>query len=141
MKVRSLLVVALCLVGMMVIRQGYAQDDRTVKAEAANSAWLALMDAGKYDDARTAAAAVVRAAVSKEAWSQTMVAVRTPLGKVEQRSISSAQFTKSLPGSPDGEYVVTEYKTHFAHKADAVETVVTSKETDGVWRVSGYHFK
>jgi hypothetical protein len=48
---------------------------------------------------------------------------------------------KSLPGAPDGEYVVIQYRTSFENKNDAIETVTPMKDTDGTWRVSGYYVK
>ncbi len=47
----------------------------------------------------------------------------------------------SLPGAPDGNYVVIQFKTTFEHKAQAVETVTPMLENDGVWRVTGYFIK
>lgn len=139
MRFRVLLGMMLCVLGMGLV--GQAQEHAELKAQATNMAWLALMDAGKYGEARDAAAAMVKAAVTKDVWEQTMVGARSPLGKVMQRDLSTARSTKSLPGAPDGEYVVTEYRTRFEHKAQAVEMVVTTREADGVWRVAGYHFK
>jgi hypothetical protein len=50
-------------------------------------------------------------------------------------------FTKTLPGVPDGEYVVVEYETSFENKKTANETVTPMKDPDGTWRVSGYFIR
>jgi hypothetical protein len=55
--------------------------------------------------------------------------------------LSTAKFFKSLPGAPDGQYVVIKYDTTFANKAAAVETVTPMREADGSWKVSGYFVK
>jgi len=55
--------------------------------------------------------------------------------------VISKKYMTSLPGAPDGEYVVIQYKTSFENKKDAVETVTPMKDEDGVWRVSGYYIK
>jgi hypothetical protein len=68
-------------------------------------------------------------------------AVRDSLGKLESRKRQSATFTRTLPGAPDGEYIVLRYATKFTHKASAVETVTSMHEQDGRWRVSGYFIK
>ena len=47
----------------------------------------------------------------------------------------------SLPGAPDGEYVVIQFDTSFTNKKVAVETVTPMKDEDGIWRVSGYYVK
>jgi len=66
--------------------------------------------------------------------------VRKPLGNVESRVLLSAVEKKSLPGAPDGEYVVIQFKTAFSNKRDSVETVTPMKSGEA-WRVSGYSIK
>jgi hypothetical protein len=53
--------------------------------------------------------------------------------------VESAQYRTSLPGAPDGEYVVIRFKTEFENKKEAYETVTPMKDKDGEWRVSGYY--
>ena len=55
--------------------------------------------------------------------------------------VVSAEFTTKLPGAPDGEYVVIQYRTKFQNKADAIETVAPMRDQDGVFRVSGYYVR
>jgi hypothetical protein len=57
------------------------------------------------------------------------------------RKFKSSQYTKTLPGVPDGEYVVIQYDTSFEHKQSAVETVTPMLDKDGKWRISGYFIK
>ncbi len=47
----------------------------------------------------------------------------------------------SMPGAPDGEYVIIQFESSFANKKSAVETVTPMKDENGVWRVSGYYIK
>ena len=70
-----------------------------------------------------------------------MKTVRTPLGKVVVRKLKSKKFTETMPGAPDGEYVVIQYETTFENKKSAVETVTPMLDKDGKWRVSGYYIK
>jgi hypothetical protein len=67
--------------------------------------------------------------------------VRDPLGKVLSRALKSATYTTTLPGAPDGQYVVIQYDTAFEHKKSAVETITSMLDKDGTWRVSGYFIK
>ena len=53
----------------------------------------------------------------------------------------SVEYTTTLPGAPDGEYVVVKHATSFENKADATETLIAMKDKDGTWRVSGYFIK
>jgi uncharacterized protein DUF4019 len=103
--------------------------------------WLALVDAGDYGASWDEAAQMFKNAVSKEQWTQTANAVRTPLGKLNSRRLKSATYKTTLPGAPDGQYVVVQYDTSFEHKKAAVETVTTTLDKDGHWRVSGYFIR
>lgn len=56
--------------------------------------------------------------------------------------MKGATYATKLPGAPDGEYVVIQYKASFANKESAVETITPMKEADGTtWHVSGYFIK
>ena len=79
--------------------------------------------------------------MSKDQWQNTLHATRDPLGKIVSREMKSAGYTKSLPGVPDGEYVVFQYSTSFEHKQAAIGTVTPMFEKDGRWKVSGYFIK
>ena len=103
--------------------------------------WLALIDAGDYGGSWDAAAELSKKAVTKEMWSQSIEAVRSAMGDLLSRSAKSAQYTTSLPGAPDGEYVVIQFSTSFTNKKSAIETVTPMKDPDGKWRVSGYYIK
>jgi hypothetical protein len=63
------------------------------------------------------------------------------LGAVKSRSKASATYTKTLPGAPDGEYVVLQFNSSYHNKAEALETVVVTLDTDGQWRVGGYFIR
>ena len=104
-------------------------------------AWLALVDQGKYDQSWEEAARLFKGAVTKEKWREAASAVRAPLGKLVSRKLKSRQHSKTLPGAPDGEYVVIQYDSSFENKTEAVETVTPMLDPDGVWRVSGYYIR
>ncbi len=53
----------------------------------------------------------------------------------------SKLYATSLPGAPKGQYVVVQYKTSFANKPSAIETITPMLEKDKKWRVSGYYIK
>jgi Protein of unknown function (DUF4019) len=110
-------------------------------AIASAQAWLDLVDGGSYAKSWEEAAAVFKSAVGQADWEKTVRAVRTPLGKVISRKVKSQQYATSLPGAPDGEYVVIQYDTAFEHRANAVETITPMLDQDGNWKVSGYYIK
>jgi hypothetical protein len=111
------------------------------EAQEAAEAWLALVDAGKYGESWDGAAAIFKQQVKRDQWETMVGGVRGKAGALGSRSLKSAQFTKQLPGAPDGEYVVIQYAASFANKQAAVETITPMKDPDGVWRVSGYFIR
>jgi len=134
----SLFVVAAALAAPLAHGQ---QQDAVRGAVDAASRWLVQADA--VDGAATwdQAASEFQGAVSRADWTDALKRVRQPLGAVTARKLVSSAFKRSLPGAPDGEYVVIQYDTQFEHKAHAVETVVPMRERDGSWKVSGYFVK
>ncbi|MFH1245429.1 MAG: DUF4019 domain-containing protein, partial [Candidatus Omnitrophota bacterium] len=103
--------------------------------------WLGLVDQGKYSESRDESAQYFKTAVSEKQWQESVSAVRVPLGKVMSRKLLSTQYATSLPGAPDGEYVVIRYETSFENKKSAVETVTPMFDKDDGWKVCGYYIK
>ncbi len=119
-----------------------ADDSNAVsQAQAAARSWLALTDGAKYGQSWDEAASMFRGAVTKADWEKAVKGVRAPLGAMKARKVRSAAFSRTLPGAPDGEYVVIQFETQFENKAAAIETVTPMRDKDGTWRVSGYYIK
>ena len=116
---------------------GEAEKDALKAAEE----WLTLIDTGEYGLSWDNAAELFKKAITKEQWEKTIKAVRPPMGDLISRKVKSAKYTDSLPGAPDGEYVVIQFSTSFTNKKTAIETVTPMKDPDGKWRVSGYYIK
>ena len=116
--------------------QTESQGDAAKTAEA----WLKLVDDGKYGESWDEAAPFFRKAVPKETWKAQLGALRPAFGETKSRSLKTSSPHTSLPGAPDGEYVVMQFDTTFENKAGAVETVTVMKD-DGKWRASGYFIK
>jgi hypothetical protein len=119
---------------------GQQQDDVHNAVDAANR-WLVSADAGDGAATWDQAASMFQAGVSKADWTDALKRVRQPLGPATSRKLVSSELKHSLPGAPDGAYVVIQYDTRFEHKAHAVETIVPMRERDGSWKVSGYFIK
>lgn len=131
------------LVLSLLLAPGFARAAEPVKPDAVASAkaWLALVDAGEYGPSWRQSGALFRRAVTEEQWSQALTGVRTPLGTLKSRELDTRTEATTLPGAPDGRYEVMQFRSAFAHKAAAVETVTVSLEADGRWRVIGYFIK
>jgi hypothetical protein len=140
MQRRHVITLGAVLLALAVGAAAQAGETEDQAVEAAKE-WLATVDAGDYADSWTEAAEFFRNAVTQAQWEQAVEGVRRPLGAVESRKLKSAQYTTTLPGAPDGEYVLIQFTTTFEHKASAVETVTSMKDPDGAWRVAGYFVK
>jgi len=120
-----------------------AQDKNIEAAKKGSESWLAVVDKGDYTASYEEAASIFKLAVTKEDWLQKVRTARNPLGKVISRKLKGTQYKTSLPGAPDGEYVVIQYDTSFENKrsASAVETITPTLDKDAQWRVSGYFIR
>jgi len=119
----------------------YANTNKEEEAIKSANSWLSLVDAEKYTDSWDNTSQYFKSAITENQWLKSLNSVRKPLGIVISRKLIIKQYTTSLPGAPDGEYVVLQYETSFKNKASSIETVTPSLEKDGVWRVSGYFIK
>ena len=118
----------------------YASDDKIRDADEAAGKWLALIDGRQYLDSWEQAASLFKQQVSADNWLQSISAARQPLGAMISRKLISATYATSLPGAPDGEYVVLQYQTTFRYKKSAIETVTPMLDNKR-WRVSGYYVR
>ncbi len=134
--------IAMILVMTIGAQLSFAQGHKKQTAAiAAAQQWLALIDAGHYAQSWQESAAYFRNAVAKSQWEQLMKASRQPLGNLISRQVKSATYKTSLPGAPDGEYVVIQFKSSYENKKSSIETVTPMYEKDSGWRVSGYFIK
>lgn len=141
---RNRLAAAALIVGAVILLVAgdiRADEGAKQKAVAAAETWLALIDKGDVAKSWGTSAALFRAAVTQQQWQQALSGARGPLGELTSRELLLAKYETSLPGAPDGEYVIIQFKTVFENKANAVETVTPMKDPDGEWRVSGYLIK
>lgn len=133
--------VLLVMIGSGCSHKSGSNPQAEKEAVKAAKEWLSLVDEGKYSQSWNEAAQLFKNAVTKEKWEQTIQGLRPSFGKPISREIKSATYKTSLPGAPDGEYVIIQFKTEFEHKASAIETITPMKDKDGAWRASGYYIK
>lgn len=114
---------------------------REKAATAAAEKWLVVVDKGQYAESWQEAAAYFRNSITKQDWERAVQSVRKPLGNLISRKIKSAVYKTSLPGVPDGEYVVMQFNSSFTNKKSAVETVTTVLDKDGEWKAVGYFIR
>lgn len=135
------LLYAVSLAVLIALPTHASEADAVETAQRETLSWLSLTDTKQYASSWESSAALFKTAISKDDWVQTLSAVRSPIGTLRSREVASANFSTSLPGAPDGEYVVFQFSSSFENKASALETVTAMKDSDGEWRIAGYFIK
>lgn len=133
-KISCLYITILILVPVVAVAQNESKEQ---VAAASAEVWLGLIDKRDYAESWKQAASYFRNNVTEQKWEQAMKGAREPLGKLVSRKLKADVYKTSLPGAPDGEYVVMQFDTSFANKKDGVETVTTILE-EGKWKAVGY---
>jgi hypothetical protein len=118
----------------------FAADAPEDAAQKSADAWVKLVDDGQHAESWDAASSLFKAATTRDVWAKTAAAVRASVGKVSSRKLKSREFSKAIPGAPEGEYVTILYDSLFERRPAAVEVVVVHKDKEG-WRVAGYVIK
>jgi serine/threonine-protein kinase len=136
-----------CMLGVLMLSLAlcylavHAEDNFAQGATVAAETWLGHVDTGDYAGSWREASAYVQRAITEHAWVASLQRVRTPLGPLLSRQLTQVQHTQSMPGAPDGDYVVMQFDTRFANKQAAVETVTFMQEKQGEWKAAGYYIK
>ncbi|KGB52527.1 Bacterial regulatory s, luxR family protein [Sphingopyxis sp. LC81] len=94
--------------------------------------WLALVDKGDWNSSWNATGQAFKSLNTSERWAEVSEAVRTPLGAVVSRELVSEE---NVPAPPYG-YQLVKFRTSYANKAGAIETLSLVRE-GGEWRVVG----
>ena len=114
-----------------------AQPSTDVGVEAATY-WLKLIDDGYYPESWHNASPFFRSQIPEDKWVDTIGNLRKLLGGLAGRELASVQAVKTLPGAPDGDYLVIQFRSSFTAKHSAIETVIMLLGKDGRSAVAGY---
>lgn len=99
-------------------------------------AWLESGDAGDWAGTWRSTGASFRELNTLAVWENASKKVRLPLGALISRTLISDE---AIPTPPRGSRMI-KFRSRFANKAEAVETL-TLVEEDGVWRVVGIYLE
>lgn len=94
--------------------------------------FLALIDADDWDASWDAIGRAIRSGTTKDVWTSVSKDMRAKYGKPGKRELVSVDL---VPAPPHG-YTVVKFRTDYARKARAIETLSMAREGDG-WRVAG----
>lgn len=125
-----------------------AVPDKEIQAQEIVTAWIKLIDEGKYEAAWKQTAPIFMEAISVEDWVSALNQVRSPLGAVKNRKLKRLFYTTLLPDAPEGEYVVVQFETEFEGRGGTVLETITpmlvplpDDPGKGAWKVAGYYIQ
>jgi DNA-binding CsgD family transcriptional regulator len=105
-------------------------------ATRAARAWLVLSDEGRWAKGYNSAGGSFRKANTVQTWTNAATQVRVPLGALVSRTLISQE---DVPAGP-GDVQLVKFRTSFANKAEALETLALRRE-GGQWRVVGIYLE
>jgi hypothetical protein len=133
--------IILGIIALSVLMAGCSNGDHEAEESAAVSIahiWLQSVDAESYEESWNEASQAFQSAIELADWQKQISNARGELGEIVSRELDTTNYKTELPGVPDGEYVVMEFRTSFANKNSAIETVTAKSEPEKGWRISGY---
>lgn len=86
--------------------------------------FLELMDQGRYDEAWSATSTLFQSLNDPNLWQARHHAVHAAYGTLAFRQRQHVRYRKTYNLSPDGLYVVVQFKSAYANKSVTTETVV-----------------
>jgi len=122
----------------LVSRERLARMDQGIQAAAAVAEpFLALMDAGRVDEAWAQVAVVLRRD-SSTAWQATLLPRVGMPYTVVGREVLSLQQTFIRPPYTFPEYVRFDFAVRYNNETLGGEELVVVRDMDGIWRVANY---
>lgn len=138
-KEREVTIKTLSVLGMLCLFSGAAVA-QTPDAREEAKAWLSTVDAGNYAESWEQAGEYFQEAMSQAEWVEALNNVRAPLGESLNRVVTESTQNDSLPGVPDGQYMILLFDSQFEHLDPAIETLTLFNE-EREWRVVGYYIR
>jgi hypothetical protein len=126
------------------IQQGPGGDPHAaeeVAAERQALGFLGYLDHGRFADSYAYTGMLIRAQLDRDAFAAQVEKTRAGTGALQSRDLIDASYATTVPGAPEGQYVVLHYRSSFANRADEAVETLTLAFAKGYWRVSGYYIK
>jgi hypothetical protein len=114
--------------------------DQLSDARVAQTAWMALLDEGKYEECWTnlALSSKESKTMPHDTWIIYISGIRKPLGKVKERLPLKQEIINSLQNATDQKGAIISFKSSFENKKEIVETFALIQEKSGEWKVKFY---
>jgi hypothetical protein len=94
------------------------------------SSYLGLLDQDRYEEAWLAMSDFFQALNDQAQWQSHQQVIRAVYGSLLSREFLRIIYRQSYSHSPDGKYVIVQYKSIFLNKANTYETVVLDCRND-----------
>jgi hypothetical protein len=96
------------------------------QSQAENQArgFLKQLDQGQNDESWQAMSALFQAINDQARWKIRQQVIRASYGSLLSRDLKNVSYRTSFSLSPDGQYVITQFRSSYQNKAESVETVV-----------------
>ena len=123
---RRLILKLLVITGMLVMlvvpaaAKTMQQDQLIFQAES----YLELLDQDRYPDAWREMSTLFHALGNQDLWLSRQKLIRSAYGPLAARQFYRLDYRQSFNLSPDGLYVIVQFKSSYQHKAETTETVV-----------------
>ena len=103
--------------------------------------WLALVDAGKFEQTWIEAAGVFQKAQTKADWVKGLSGARPTMGKIETRTFLNYETRTVLPNLPPGKYITVRFSSVFEKHKMGAESVTLAKDGTRGFRMMSYFLK
>ncbi|MEC8232394.1 MAG: DUF4019 domain-containing protein [Pseudomonadota bacterium] len=103
--------------------------------------WLLLVDSQRYAQSWDESGPIFKTSVTQAKWVEAMQLVRKPLGEATSRELATAQAPTTLPGLPDGEYLILTFSTQFDASSSLATETLSMVNIDGQYRTIGYFIR
>ncbi len=103
--------------------------------------FVSLIDYGLFAESWEEGDPLLQIRTPREEWIGRLALERDLFGWVLHRSPRVSTYRDSLPGLPDGDYVIVVFDSVFERKRAAVETLIMVLDAEGGWKSVGYSLK
>lgn len=103
--------------------------------------WLQLVDDEQYALSWKESGPIFKSSVTQEKWIEAMQLVRQPLGIVTSRELAMAQAPSTLPGLPEGEYLIMTFSTVFDSNTSVSTETLSMVKVNDEYRAIGYFIR
>lgn len=100
--------------------------------------FLNLLDLGQKDEAWDAMSPMFQTLNDPFRWKRRQQAIRSTYGNLSSRDIHRISYRQTYALSPDGDYVIIQFKSSYQNKVETRETVVLDCRTSSACSIREY---